>query len=133
MQFRPEVAVVGLRALVPGDAERLAGEAAGPERRAVRPRRKSSGVGESADPSKEVALGVTANIACGNRSDVAVVNVARRDQARCHQIAKPLAQIRIDFVVVDPHVHIPMRNFYLLLARTSSFPTVASRQESGDG
>jgi hypothetical protein len=64
MQFWPEVAVVGLRALVAGDAERLAGEATGPERRVIRPGRESGGVGEPADTGKEVALGVAAEIVC---------------------------------------------------------------------
>ena len=86
MQFRPEVAVVGLRALVAGDAERLAGEPASPERRVVRPGRESGGVGEAADPSEEVALGVAADVVCGNRSDVAVIDVAGGDHARHHQV-----------------------------------------------
>ena len=84
MQFRPEVTVVGLRALVAGDAERLAGESPGPQRCIIRPGREAGGVGESADTSEEVALGVTADVVCGNRSDVAVIDVADRYHARRH-------------------------------------------------
>ncbi len=91
MQFRPEVTVIRLRALAPSDAERLAGEAAGPEGLVLRPAGEPGGVGESADAREEVALGVAADIGGGNRSDVPVIDVAGRDLPGPDQVAQPVA------------------------------------------
>lgn len=91
MQFRPEVTVIRLRTLAPSDAERLAGEAAGPQRHVVGPPGEAGGVSESADAGEEVALGVAADISGGNRSDVPVIDVAGRDQLGPDQVAQPVA------------------------------------------
>lgn len=87
MQFRPEVTVILLRALSSCDTERLAGEAARPDFFVVGPAGETAGVGEATDPSEEVAMAVTVQIVCGNRSDVSVIDVAGWDQARGHQVA----------------------------------------------
>jgi hypothetical protein len=87
MQLRPEMAVIRLRALSACNAERLAGEAACPDLRLVRPAGEPAGVGEAADAGEEVALAIGAQIVWGNRSDVTVINIAGRDQAGRDQIA----------------------------------------------
>lgn len=87
MQFRPEVTVIRLRALSSRDAERLAGEAARPDFFVVGPAGEPTGEREATDPGEEVALAVAAQIVCGNRSDVTVIDVAGWDQARGHQVA----------------------------------------------
>ncbi|UJB19260.1 hypothetical protein L2D09_16290 [Lysobacter gummosus] len=91
MQLRPEMTVIRLRALSACNAERLAGEAACPNFFVVGPAGEPAGVGETADAGEEVALTVSAQIVCGNRSDVAVIDVARRNQARLDQVAQPIA------------------------------------------
>ena len=90
-QLRPEVTVIRLRALSPCDAEGLAGEAARPDRFVVGPTGEPAGVGKAADPGEEVALPVATEIVSGNRSDIAVIDVAGRNQARRDQIAQPIA------------------------------------------
>ncbi|WP_251044286.1 MULTISPECIES: hypothetical protein [unclassified Lysobacter] len=91
MQFRPEVTVIRPRALSARDAEGLAREAARPDRFLVGPAGEPAGVGKAADPGEEVALAVAAQIVCGNRSDVAVIDVARWDQAGSNQVSQPMA------------------------------------------
>ncbi|WND80408.1 hypothetical protein RJ610_24560 [Lysobacter capsici] len=91
MQFRPEVTVIRLRALSSRDAERLAGETARPDLFVVGPAGEPAGEREATDPGEEVALAVTAQIVCGNRSDVSVIDIASRDESSAHEISEPLA------------------------------------------
>lgn len=79
MQLRPEVTVIRLRALSSRDAERLARETTRPDFFVVGPAGEPAGVREATDPGEEVALLITAQIVCGNRSNVAVIDVAWRD------------------------------------------------------
>ncbi|KRB08046.1 hypothetical protein [Lysobacter sp. Root690] len=91
MQLRPEVTVVLLRALSSRDAERLAREAARPDFFVVGPAGETAGVGEATEAGEEVALAVTVQIVCGNRSDVSVIDIASRDESGVHEISEPLA------------------------------------------
>lgn len=95
------MSVVGRAAALAGGAKRLAGAGAGPNWSVIRPASELKGERPTADPGKEVALVVPFKIFGLDVSDRAAVDVAGREQARLHQIAKPIGAEPVPLAVID--------------------------------
>ena len=107
IHFRPEVAVIFLAALLPGDTKGLAWIPAYPNRSVIGPACHSQPESEAADPGEEVDLGVSFEVIGLDFLYVAVVNVAVWQMTGIDEVAKPLDAIGIDLVVISRCAHKP--------------------------
>ena len=97
---RPQMALVIGRLALPGCGEWLTGAGAGPNKSVVTPPCKSKRIRPSADPGKEVALSVSAQVVRFDINDAPLIDIAWSDVSCSDEIAEPLRGIGIDFVVV---------------------------------
>ena len=84
-------------------AEGLAGTRTCPRRAIVVPSREPQGMGPSADPGKEVALGITGKVGWLDINYAPLVNVASRDMPSGDQVSQPRGCIRVKLVVIRAH------------------------------
>jgi hypothetical protein len=99
----PEVAVVGLRLLLPGGAEGLAGAGAGPDGSVVGPSSESKSEGPTPDASKKMYLGEPFKVASVQVGDAPLVNHAVRDESFADQLAEPSRGLGVVLVVEGGH------------------------------
>jgi hypothetical protein len=97
----PGVVEPGLRAR---DRERLAGAAAGPDRAARIPASKFEGVGPTADPGEEVALGEASEVIGGHVDNRATVDHPGGQDSSATELLEPAGGEVVDLVVVDTAV-----------------------------
>lgn len=91
--------VVGAGALA-GDRERLARAGAGPELAVVGPAGESSGERPASDAGEKVALSKPGKVICSDVDDGSFIHFSCRNQARGHEVAKPLRGVGVELVVV---------------------------------
>jgi len=99
MKVRPQMPWIICSKTFPGRAERLARTGAGPQRPVVRPSSKSSCDGPEAAPCKEMALGVSGEVAGPHVFDRSIVDVAWCDDVSIDEFSQDCDGRRIDFVV----------------------------------
>lgn len=100
---RPQVAIIRCAAALPGDAERLAGTASGPNRLIVGPSGEAQRVAPSSDAGEEVRLLVSVEVFRLKIGDAPFIHYARSDVSRMAQVTKPLRRIGVEFVVERGH------------------------------
>ena len=100
----PKMASVSCAPAPPGDAERLAGAASGPDWFVVGPSCHSESEAPATDPGEQMHLLVSPQVVSFDILNAPLVYVARGDMPRGDQVAKPLRGIRIELVVVRAHV-----------------------------
>jgi hypothetical protein len=96
----PKMSLVSEARAFAGCAERLAGEACGPDRAIVGPAGAAQGVGPHSDACEEVALIKSSKFIWPNIADVPFVYDAGSDVARSDEFAQPCRSEWIDLVVV---------------------------------
>lgn len=89
-----------------GDAERLAGAGAGPDRSIVRPSRETQGEGPDADPREEMALHIADQILGSNVSNVPPVDDARGNVTRADKVLEPVRSVIVILIIVCPADHL---------------------------
>jgi hypothetical protein len=97
---RPEETVIAIAPALPGDGERLAGEAPREEREIRGEAGEFCSEGESSNPGEEVQLAVVEEIVMGNGLNRTLVNISMGDASVGNATAQDAAAKRIDFVVV---------------------------------
>lgn len=81
-------------------AERLARTRAGPRASGVWPSATAEDVTPHADACKEMTLVIALNLDWFHVADVALINIAIRDETRGDQVTKPLRCVLVDLVVI---------------------------------